>query len=332
MRSLISFTSLAILLACTLSGCEEPTRPPSEKGKAVRIVVVGPGQDDPDWPVITACVSPAISNERTVTAEARAPVTASPALQREVLAALLNEPIDAVCLMPIDEDALVPEIARLSQSGRSVITFGRDVRDSARAAYVGPRESDIGTRAGQAVLTWLDDTRRSVIVVGPIADGSPYSLRYHEAREQMKIGGADVLREVDTSASPWNAAGRVRDESARFPRVACWLFLDEWPLLSDKVWMPLVPATSRVVVCGASPRWFGRLRRHEIHALIGYDMQQAVEGAIQTAIYVVRRNALGQRGRDLPAEVITLENIGSFERRRNEWLAGRKAGPDAGQP
>lgn len=298
----------------------------------MRIIVVGPGQDDADWPVIAACVAPAISHERTVTAEARAPAKATVAHQREMLAGLVDEPIDAVCLMPIDSEALHPEIARLSQSGRSVITFGRDVPGSARVAFVGPRESDVGERAGEAVLTWLGDSRKSVIIVGATSADSPHSLRYHSAKERMQVGGADVLREVDSSAMPWSTAGRVRDESEKYPRVACWLFLDEWPLISDKVWMPLVPSTSRVVVCGASPRWFGRLRRHEIHTMIGYDLQQAVEGAVQTAVYVVRRNALGQRGRDLPAEVITLENIESFERRWKAWSEGRRAGPNSGQP
>ena len=315
------------VLAIALGGCDEPARPPTEKGKAVRIVVVGPGQDDADWPIISACIAPAISRERTVTAEARAPATTSPVRQREMLAELINEPVDAICLMPIDGDAVRREIALLSQSGRSVITFGRDASDSERVAYVGARESDIGERAGEAVLSWLDESRKSVIIVGPTSRESPHALRYHEAKERLMGGAADVIREVDCSAAPWNAADQVRAESARFPRVACWLFLDESPLLSDKVWMPLVPSTSRVVVCGASSRWFGRLRRHEIHTLIGYDIQQAVEGAIQTAIYVVRRNTMGQRGRDLPAEIITLENIDSFERRRAAWLTGRRAGP-----
>lgn len=314
-------------MAVLLIGCDAPARPPTEKGKAVRIVVVGPGQDDADWPIINACIAPAIASERTVIAEGMAPAIASPARQREMLAALITEPIDAVCLMPIDGEAVRPEIARLSQSGRCVITFGRDAGDSMRAAYVGPSETDIGHRAGEAVLKWLDESRRSVIVVGPTSRESPHVLRYHGAMERLRGGSADVLREVDCSAAPWNAADQVRAESAKFPRVACWLFLDESPLLSDKVWNPLVPSTSRVVVCGASPRWFGRLRRHEIHTLVGYDVQQAVEGAIKTAIYVVRRDAVGQGGRVLPAEVISLENIDAFERRRAAWLTGRAAGP-----
>ncbi len=208
-----------------------------------------------------------------------------------------------------------------------MITFGRDARDSARVAFVGPPETEIGNRAGEAVLNWLEESRRSVMIVGSTSRESPYALRFIGAGERLKTGGADVLREVDSSLAPWNAADLVRAESTRFPRVACWLFLDEWPLISDKVWKPLVPTTSRVVVCGASPRWFGRLKRHEIHALIGYDLQQAVEGAIQTAVHVVRRANMGQQGRDLPVEIITLENVKAFERRREAWLAGRAAGP-----
>lgn len=322
-----SLAGLAGLMACVFAGCDKPGVPPPEKNRPVRIVMVGTGQDDPDWPIISACVAPAAASDRAVTAVARAPATVSVRLQRELLADLVKEPIDAVCLIPIDGDAVRTEISTLSKSGRCVITFGRDARDSARSAFVGPPESEIGDRAGEAVLKWLDESRRSVMIVGAMAADSPYALRCIGARQRLQKGGADVLREVDSSSAPWNSADQVRAESTRFPRVACWLFLDEWPLISDKVWKPLVPTTSRVVVCGASPRWFGRLKRHEIHALIGYDLQQAVEGAVKTAVNVVRRANMGQNGRDMPVEVITLENIKAFERRRDEWLAGRAAGP-----
>jgi len=320
----------AAVVVCA-GGCEEaPTRPVVEKGKSVRIVVVGPGKDDPDWPIIAACAGPAVSLERTVQVDVRGPAATSPAQQRAVLAELMDEPVDVICLMPIDADAVRPDLERLSRSGRSIITFGRDVPKSVRMAYVGPHEDDIGDRAGEAVLSWLDPSRRSVVIVGQVSADGPQSTRYFSAKNRMRRGIAEIMREIDTSASPWNAADQVRAEAARFPRAACWLFLDEWPLISDKVWMPLVPETSNVVVCGASPRWFGRLKRREIHALIAYDLQQAVEGAVQAAVHLTRRNNPGLQGRDIPVEIITLENIGSLERRREAWLKGMRAGPQSG--
>ena len=72
------------------------------------------------------------------------------------------------------------------------------------------------------------------------------------------------------------------------------------------------------------------VRVGEIHALIGYDLQQAVEGGLQTAVHVARRDEFGQKGRDLPVEVFTMENIKTLERRRKLWEKGERAGPNIG--
>lgn len=328
--AIVAVFAAVMTIVCISAGCDNAPRSMLEKGKAVKIVVVGPSRDDPDWPIVEACAKTALSTERNVAVEVRGPASASPVQQREILAALVDESVDVICLMPIDADAVRPELDRLARSGRGVVTIGRDVRDSARAAFVGPHEEDVGNKAGEAALAWLDEARRSVVIVGAVSPNGPRSVRYFAAKDRLRRGIAQILREIDTSASPWNAADQVRDEAAKYPRVACWLFLDEWPLVSDKVWKPLVPETSNVVVCGMSPRWFGRLKRREIHALIGYDLQQAVESGLQTAVHVARRDEFGQKGRDLPVEVFTMENIKTLERRRKLWEKGERAGPNIG--
>ena len=104
------------------------------------------------------------------------------------------------------------------------------------------------------------------------------------------------------------------------------MFLDDWPLKADKDWSPLVPDISSVVVCSGSPRWFARLKRREIHALITYNLQRAVEGAVSSAINAARQSTLGIEGRDLPVEIVTPATLPAYEKKREAWLRGERVG------
>jgi len=315
------------MLLGLLAGCRDEEMPKADKRKKIRIAVVGTSKSDPDWPIIVACAPAALVYQDGVAVEVRAGESPSPAEQRTILAALVTEPFDAVCVMPIEPDAIRPEIAQLARVGKPVVTFGVDVRSSERVSFHGPHEEDIGFAAAAAVLNLLPSTRISVGLIGPGARDERYGARCRALKERLVNGGkADIIREVDCTPEPWAAADLVRDEAKRYPRMGCWVFLDDWPLKADKDWSPLVPDISSVVVCNGSPRWFGRLKRREIHALITYNLQRAVEGAIGTAINAARQSTLGIEGRDLPVEIVTPSTLPVFEKKREAWLRGQRAG------
>ena len=317
---------MAVLFG-VLAGCSDEAMPKADKRKKVRIAVVGTAKSDPDWPILVACAPTALRFQDQVEVEVRAGETPSPTEQRAILAALVAEPFDAVCVMPIDADAIRPEIAQLARSGKPVVTFGVDVPLSERVSFHGPHEEEIGHAAAAAVLDLLPSTRVSVGLIGPGAGSARYGARYRALKERLAgQGRADIIREADCTAEPWAAAELVRNEAKRYPRMGCWVFLDDWPLKADKDWSPLVPDISSVVVCSGSPRWFARLKRREIHALITYNLQRAVEGAVSSAINAARQSTLGIEGRDLPVEIVTPGTLPAYEKKREAWLRGERAG------
>ena len=293
------------------------SRPQAEK----HIVVVAVGKDDPTWPVIEATAQWFESQRRFVTVEAVAPEKTSPVEQQQILEALATQRVDAVCVAPVDPRAIRQVIKDLVHRGKRVALIGRDVPDSGRFCYCGPSEFAIGQAAAQACALAVRSRSNTVMLLHAGADDAVYGSRYAGFKHELPVvGDVHLLREIDCGGQWLDAAHIVRKESRMYPRVGCWVMLDDWPLRVVRPSDPLLPLGCGIVLCCDSPRYIDRMRNGQIMAMVAFDYRRAVQNAILIAADL--GNAPMEENESswiLPSEIITAAELDAYEQRWIEW-------------
>lgn len=315
---------MAALLMPGAEGCRPGGGRPPRRDRLVRIVVIAEAEDEPTWAVVQATASTFARNNPLTHIETRAPRTASPTGQQDLLRALEQEEIDAVCIHPIEAFSLAEMIDVLSQRGLSVVVFGRDVPSSKRGSYCGPSDFEIGQKSVEAAVKVLADRSKTIMLLHGGTQTEERSKRYYGFKQQMaQTGGMEVLREVDCQGNPSDSIGLVRTESRRYPRAGCWVFLDDWPLRALRGEEPLLPLGATIVLCNGSPRYFDRLRDGQVQAMVAFDYQKTVSESLYAAVRLVEDRTGGfSPVVDIPAEIITAQELPDYESRWAAWQSG----------
>jgi ABC-type sugar transport system substrate-binding protein len=279
--------------------------------------------DDPTWAVVEAAAKRCEEQDRFSTIDVMAPETHSPREQRELLLGLLEREVDVVCVLPTDVESVRSVIDRLAQNGIPVVTIGRDVPGSNRRAYCGPIEAEIGRAAAQACVAAVQGRPGTVMLLHAGTDTPVYGERYQGFQAGLRPqAGLRILRAVDCGGSRSDAVRLVRLESRKYPRVGCWVFLEDWPLRAVSASERLLPNQCGIVLCNGSPRYFDWLRDGRIVAMITHDLQRTLKEGMLAAVQLADpRWREGEFALDYTAEVetVTAKNLAGHEARWKTW-------------
>lgn len=312
---------LMILLSAAV-GCDFDEQSASHK-QFVRIAIVAEARDDPTWAVMEAAAKRFERQQPFTRVDVSAPPTRSPREQQKLLGELTTDRVDVVCISPTDVQAVRPAIDRLVKTGIPVVTIGRDVPASTRTAYSGPSEVEIGRAAARACAAAVNDRSKTVMLLHAGPGDTASGRRYLGFRQDLPLHDEVVLlRDVNCGGSASEARSLVRLESRKYPRIGCWVFLDDWPLRLAGAADRLSPPGCRIVLCNGSPRHFERLRDGRIAALITYDYRWAIDQALMTALYTIRgEQQIEARNSIAEVEIITAAELTREERRWKTWRA-----------
>lgn len=300
-------------------GCD--SKPPQEgvqSSKTIRVVVVAEARDDPTWEIWSAEARRLEKQERFVKVELLAPPTQSPREQQSLLRSLGRQPLDAVCIAPTDAAAVCAAIDELTTTGVRVVTVGRDVPGSSRAAYCGPSETELGRAAARACVSVLEgQAAKTVMLLHAGMDDPIYGPRYRGFDQEFRqFRDLNLLREINCDRNRADALNLVREESRKYARAGCWAFLEDWPLRTAAAGERVVPDGCRAVLCSGSPRYLADLRNQRITALATYNYAIAARQALTIAVSLIRdHTSVSVQHHVTDVEVITLEDLADFERR-----------------
>lgn len=307
----------AALYCMSVSGGCEPEPPDAPSKRDIHIVIIGEGKDEPTWPVICSAAAWLTDHLGTVTVQPVAPETSSPRIQLDLLKECSFSRVSAVCILPLDPDSIRSEIEALVRSGTPVLTFGSDVEGSARVAFCGPSEVELGKAAANACRATMEDPIKTVILLSSKADR--YARRSRSFKKALeRTPRAELMREVICEPSPIDAVRVVRQEARMYPRVGAWVFLDDWPLRGLEAGDHLVPRRCRIVVCQGSPKYFEYLRSGELFSLIGYDLRETAREVLLAAVRAASGDETVPQFTAAP-EIITRRNVDAHAARWADW-------------
>ncbi len=321
--------TMAVLTIMPALACDPPPVAKQPRSDTAHILVVGESKDSPSSVILRAASIRFAHENAYATVEFLAPETRSPSAQQAVLRSIKERKFDALCIVPIDPAAICSLVDEFVINGKQVVTIARDIRDSGRVLYCGPVESQIGRAAATACAIAVQHRPKTVMLLHAGREQSAYRRRRIAFKEELAaIGGAELIAAFDGKADPLEAARIVKLKAKSYPRVGCWVYLDDWPLQAIGPSERLLPLGCGLVLCNGSPNQFDRLRSGEIDALIAFDYYRAVEEAIRGAARIV---TTGQSDMvsvvDIPSEIITAKELGWHERRWDAWRLARPS-PD----
>ncbi len=314
---------LAVLVGL-LSSCDRSSTGPSQRDQPLKFLCIAPSMDDETWGIFQAGAHAFMKKFPSIQIEVVASQTRSPSIQIELLKSARARQVQAVCILPVDPLAVRTAVSEISTAGIPIVVIGWDVPGQRRDAYCGPSQMELGRAAAQACERILRQQSKTVMLLHAGMDHELFGRRYHGFKQEAPFAGPlEIIREVDCGADRFEAVKLVKAESRRYPRIGCWVFLEDWPLRALGENERLLPLGVTIVLCDAHPRHWPRLETGEIQALIGYDLHEATEAAYFRAI----RLATGEAGRlepevILPSEIITIKELPEWRSRWETWQMG----------
>ena len=321
----IAAAATALLLIAGACDWDRPGRARKPRDRLdVRIAVVAEGRDEPTWQILTSAARRFEELYPYAHFEIVAPENPTPTEQQAVLESFLRSDANVICVIPIDALAAGVVIDRLVKAGRPVVTIGRDSPLSGRAVFCGPAESQIGGSAAAACrLALPPDTRTAMILHG--GEGlAAYRGRYYAFKAALPtVGKIRLLREVDCQGNPVEAVRLVRAQSHLYPRLGCWVLLEDWPLRALPPSDRLLPLGCGMVLCNGSPKYFARMRSGEITAMVAFDYLDAVGNGFRAALRLATAENLESASIIAsPTETITVRELDGYQRRWKAWQQG----------
>ena len=318
------------LILCLGCDSDRPASPLRTTDRpTVRITLVGEAKSDPTWPMLVAAAQRFETYYPYAKLEVIAPDRPSPNQQQSLLEGLLEAKTNAICVIPIEAPAVRSVIDRLVKAGRPVVTIGRDCPSSRRAVYCGPTESAIGRSAAAACRFALPEGTNTVMVLHAGDGHEAYRGRYYAFKETLPTeGNIRILRQVDCQANPLQAVRRVRAQSRLFPRVGCWVMLEDWPLRMLRPKERLLPLGCGMVLCNGSPKYFDRMKDGEIQAMVAFDYYDALENGLRAALRLASASAPESASIiSTPTEIITARRLAAYRHRWDAWQHGVPSPP-----
>lgn len=318
--------AIAMLLLLN-AGCRESVELPRKReprGAAHHVVLISPESAGQPEHVILERAGEWLAR-RIVGAqiEIRPVGSRSPAQQQRLIEESRHR-ADILIVWPIEPEPLAPLLTDAVQRGVGVFLIGSDCGSGSRTAYSGPSEIDLGREAARACATALTGRAQSVLLLHAGDKAERDRSRYLGFTQELgQHGSIHLMHEENCGGDAIAAVREMRRVSRLYPRSGGWALLNDWPMAALGPKEPLAPVGMSVVLVATSHRYLADLKAGRIHALVTYDVQEAVRGALISAVqWLNQKEDVRQVDRYAPVETVTGLTLDQHDSRWQSWMKG----------
>lgn len=307
-----------VILLALLPACRRQADSPSAEPKGF-LAIVGVGQDDPLWPVLSATAVRTYGDLglsyppiRTV-----APETTSVNQQKNLLLRMHDEGMVAACIQVTDAAGLTGTIDALAAQGVRIVTMIERIETDVRHTHVGFNDQAIGTALADAVAEAVD--QKGTIAVLHADSVNRASVKRHAAfRDRIaRFPDVRVILDFDCHADPRQAETIIRQVMRRYPRLNGWALMDNWPLRAGNDRSPLLPAGCHIVSVDPFPSTWSRFEKDQVFAMIASDYELLAERALTAGVSEVIGTVLMPVSFEAPVRTVRATGLDKF---KLDWL------------
>lgn len=323
---------VAVFVALTLNaGCRESAELPEKReprGAVYRIVLISPeSADQPEHKVMERAGEWLARRILRAQVEVRPVGSRSPAEQQRLIEETRAH-ADMLIVWPIEPVPLGPALIDTVQRGVGVFLIGSDCGPKSRTSFSGPSEMDLGREAARASAAALAGRAQSLML---LHGGESLELdrsRYVGFSQELRNHGEiHLMHEENCKGDAIAAVREMRRLSRLYPRCGGWTLLGEWPLAALSPAETIAPEGMAVVLISASHRRLVDLKAGRLHALVTYDIQDAVRGALLSAVqWLNQKEDVRQVDRYAPVRTVTGVNLAEHEAQWRTWMTNVSVG------
>lgn len=325
-------TIVAAIVALYLnSGCRESPELPEKReprGAIHRVALISPeSADRPEHKVMERAGEWLARRIPRSQVEVRPVGSRSPAEQQRLIEDVRSH-ADILIVWPIEPEPIKAVLRDTVERGTGVFLIGSDCGPKSRTSYSGPSELDLGREAARATEAALIGRAQSFMLLH-----AGETLERDRSRgvgfssELAHHGGIHLMHEENCKGDAIAAVREMRRLSRLYPRCGGWTLLGDWPLAALNPTEPIAPEGVAVVLISASHRRLADLEQGRVHALITYDVHEAVRGALVSAVqWLNQKEDVRLVDRYAPVKTVTGTNLAEHEAQWQAWMTGVSVG------
>ncbi len=321
---------LAIFISfASVPGCEEraPKTPalPGPGNPKLYLALVGQGGQDPLTPLLATAALEWSGRPGHLAVRCIVPAGGGDAAVAAALDTLDDPMLGGVCVLVREAEPLAASLERLNRRGVRVVSISGNLPPRLRVGHVGMDETAAGAALAQLAaddLAGVPDASIMLLHAGPDAPLLRDRLRGFEER-MRSFNHPEVFASIDCAADPRVARREIADRSARFPRLAAWVSLDDWPLHGADG--PVVPEGCRLFTVGGWPHQWPLVRSGVVPGFVAGDYHEMVLRALQICDTAVHAPYPEPPHILLPPRVVRADDLEAWIRDWHAWTGGRNA-------
>jgi ribose transport system substrate-binding protein len=215
---------LAVLAATVLAG-------PAGAAEKLQFAVVPKAMNNPFFDLARDGCMKRAKELGTVECVYRGPIEHEPATEVQIIQDLITQRVDGLAISVSDVGALTGIIKAARDAGIHVVTFDADAPGSARQAYIGTNNNDLGRALGEMLVK----AQPRAGVYGMVS-GGPAAANLNERLEGVReVAGKAGWKEVSGSPTYCNddaalAVQQLNDLTTAHPDLNAVVAVGGWPL------------------------------------------------------------------------------------------------------
>lgn len=286
-----------------------------------RIAVVGAGEGDPLWPILVTGAKAYAQDLGTIQLVLENPARRSAQSQIASLQKLRELDIQGICIHIEHPQALQPMLRVLHERSVRIVSIGHEAPEDLRSAHVGFDEAAVGRELARLTAAAID--RGPIALLHAGRQHPEYGIRLRAFEEEIRRHARiELFKSVDCKGEPQEARNNIQSFSNRFPRLAGWVMLDDWPLREPDLDQTELPPGCTFVTVGGLPYQWPFLERGECAGILAADYGQIGYEALRFCELSLRLNTRFERLYHVPLRELRPGNLPEYRRDWAFWSTG----------
>ena len=249
----------------------------------------------------------------------RTPPTEDGQVQAQRIAEAVNEGADAILVSCSDATKVNGAINDAAARGVPVMTFDSDAPDSARFAYYGVDDREIGRRV-MAELGQVLDGKGNVAILAGNQNAPNLRKRVEGVKEGAKqFPGINFVGTFYNVETPQDAAAEVLRVMNAYPQITGWAMVGGWPLFTTTLLTDLDPNKVKVVAVDGLPAQLAYVEKGIAPVLLAQPTYLWGSVSVREIFDKVRLNRAVPTVNRMEPVKVTKENLAAWARQLREW-------------
>ena len=241
----------------------------------------------------------------------RAPESADPLRQKEILESFITQRVDGIAISCLNGPFLADSINRAIDAGIPVVTWDSDAPTSKRIAFYGVDDYASGRIMAEEAVKLLGGKGKVAIITS--VGATNLQRRLDGVRDVLsKNPGIQIVEVYDIKEDTVHCAELIAAGTNRYPDLAAWISVGGWPVFTRNALDPINPAKTKFISFDTNPPAPDLLKAGKVQILLGQKYFGWGSEAVKLLYDIKHGKMPSATIIDSGVDVVTKENVDDY--------------------